>query len=189
MLIVKTNPVDIDSSIQFVQNVLHDTLIGKWGISSSAWNCYGRAYRNKKDKGYIAEVYEGNKEYKEVYWNDSLTMVSFFGLSNRPIDQKDTTASIHLIVFVDLDKLYPTIDHRADEEVRKDVYEAIGIASTGMIYQSTELGLENVLKEYPGLRRDNLETKVDMHPIHCFRINYNLIFEHTICNTPYFKNF
>ena len=77
---------------------------------------------------------------------------------------------------MNLQKLRPEITHRADEEIRQDVLQAVGKSSFGMTFKSVDLWIENVLKEYPGSRRDERLKAVDMHPVHCFRYNYTLLY-------------
>lgn len=177
MLNAITTPTGIDIPIKRLQTRLHSSLLTKWGIDTAKYQCYARCYRNRKDGGYIAEVFNGSSDtggidYKEVYWDDALSAISFFGLSGEQEYQTGgISADVHLVFFVDLSALKPNAPHRADEEVRRDVIEAIGANSYGFTLQSVELWLENVLREYPGSRRDNRLERVDMHPVHCFRIN------------------
>jgi hypothetical protein len=188
MLVTKTAPIGIDWYIQQLQTKLHDTLIGSnyWNLADETkYEAYGRVYRNRKDEGYTAEVFTGSgNEYKEVFWSDALTAISFFGVSG-PIRRDASilsTVDIHFVMFADLSKLNlrnengNVIDHRADEELRKQVVNIIGKFSNGFEMTSVELWLENVLKEYTGSRRDNRLKYVDMHPVHCFRINMKLSF-------------
>lgn len=185
MLITKTNPVGIDVAIQNLQTYLHKQLVSKWGLvddNDPLYECYGRVYRNKNDAGYIAEVYAGNNEYKEVYWNDQLKAINWFGISGEIEHDIVEKTNVHLVFFVDLSKLKPSIAHRADEEVRKDVLDIIGAGRFGFTYTGVELWLENVLKEYSGSRRDERLKAVDMHPIHCFRLNFSLSYDKNICN-------
>lgn len=181
MLITKSNPVGLDWYIQEAQKQLHQRLLISWGATVK-YDCYGRSYRNKKDEGYVAEVYTSTQEYKEVYYDDKLSAISFFGISDKIKKDVTNQANIHLVFFVNIATLKPTIAHRADEEVRKDVFKALGASSFGMSFLSAELGLENVLKEYPGSRREQRLKAVDMHPIHCFRFNYFLSYnQNKIC--------
>lgn len=187
MLVTKINPVGIDWYIQQLQTRLHTELVGVsgWNLSDTGqYKCYGRAYRNKKGNGYVAENYESDKEYKEVYWDDTLTAISFFGLSSTPVKKSiKSEAEVHLVFFADLDKLAlkdsdgNTIAHRADEELRNSVLNVIGKFSYGFSVLSVELWLENVLREYSGSYRDERLKTVDMHPVHCFRINMKIIFD------------
>jgi hypothetical protein len=177
MLNLKTNPVGIDWYVQQLQKKLHTALLAKWEITDSKYECYGRCYRNKKDNGYVAEVYTSGNDYKEVYWNDTLAAISFFGISNNVKRGIKSEADVHLVFFLDLSKAKPGITHRGDEEVRQDVINIIGNTSFGFNHLSTELWLENVLREYAGSYRDQRLRAVDMHPVHCFRINLKLLFD------------
>lgn len=184
MLITKTKPVGIDVAIQNLQTFLHKQLVSKWGLTGdidTGYECYGRVYRNKKDAGYVAEVYVGNNEYKEVYWNDTLKAISWFGLSDKTDFDKQNISKVHLVFFVDLAKLKPAIAHRADEEIRNEIQKLFGYSLFGFSWESIELGIDNVLREYPGSRRDERLKAVDMHPVHCFRINLKCIYDTNIC--------
>lgn len=186
MLITKTNPVGIDVAIQNLQTHLHKQLVSKWGLvdeNDPLYQCYGRVYRNKKDAGYIAEVYAGNNEYKEVYWDDSLKAISWFGTGNKTTFDINNKVDVHLVFFVNVAKLKPSVVHRADEEVRNEIQQLFGKSLHGFSFESIELWLENVLREYPGSRRDERLKAVDMQPVHCFRINLSLLYKPSICNT------
>lgn len=186
MLITKTNPAGVDVPIQKVQEFLHTRLKTLWEIDETGgtmYKAYGRCYRNKStDYGYIAENYEGGNEYKEVYWDDSLTAISFFGTGNTiKHDKVKEAVDVHLVFFVNLQKVKPTITHRADEEIHRDVLTLIGESMHGMDYTGLDTWIETVLREYPGSRRDNRLAHVDMHPIHCFRLNFSLKYDINIC--------
>jgi hypothetical protein len=187
MLITKTNPVGIDVAIQNLQTHLHKQLVTKWGLAGEddpAYECYGRVYRNKKDAGYIAEVYTGGLggvDYKEVYWNDNLTAISWFGTGSKTTFDLKNKTDVHLVFFVNVAKLKPSVAHRADEEARNEIQQIFGNTLHGFSYESMELWLENVLREYPGSRRDNRLIAVDMQPVHCFRINLTLLYKPSIC--------
>ena len=93
--------------------------------------------------------------------------------------------NVHLIFFADVKKLKanadPAIAHRADAEVRKDVQLLAEKGMFGFRYISTELWLENVLKEYQGSYKSEQLVKVDMHPVHCFRLNFELHYNKDLC--------
>jgi hypothetical protein len=187
MVISIENPVGINVPVKSLQTELNKQLSTKWGLTGEndpAYEAYGLIYRNKKDAGYIAEAYAGNSEYKEVYWNDELSAISWFGQSGPVEFDTRNKVKVHLIFFVNIAKLKPAIAHRGDEEIRTDVRNIIGRGLYGFSYDSTELWIENVLREYPGSRRDNRLKAVDMHPIHCFRLNLTLIYSNSNCNNP-----
>lgn len=175
MLIEKAIPTGVDFHIQRLQKQIYWGLVGApIQLDPDDYKAYGRCYRNASDNGYTAENYEGANEYKEVYWDDNLSVISFFGTgATSRVDIMNQT-DVHFVVFANLAKLYPGITHRADEELRGLVQSLIGKYGNGFEFVSTETGLENVLREYPGSRRDDRLKYVDTHPVHCFRINLRL---------------
>lgn len=178
MMISKTNPAGMDWYIQKLQERLHTAL-----LPTDAYMCYGRAYRNRTDNGYIAEVYIGNDRYQEVYLDDSKTLISFFGVSGTEKVGKLAEVDIHLVFFANLTALAlkdykgNTIAHRADEELHQKVRNITGMSSFGLAPVSIETGVTDALREYPGSRREDRLLKADMHPFHCFRVNMTLIFD------------
>lgn len=187
MLIQKTNPVGVDFSIQKLQSFLHDELMIKWGIdpdnaaTNKLYESYARAHRNKTESGYRAEVFTAGKDYKEVYWNDALKAISFFGTGTIETFSIDEKITVHQCYFVDLKKLKPGITHRADEEVRRDVQLLAERNLYGFVYLSMETGIENVLKDYPSSYKSERLRAVDMQPVHCFRLNFELNYNKDIC--------
>jgi hypothetical protein len=185
MLITRTNPVGLSKKVQDMQTYLHGQLLKKWNLETTpnVYHCHGLCYRNRRAGGYIAEVYVGNDEYKEVYWDDALHAISFFGVSERFEFEEQSTSDIHLVFFVNVAKLKPTIAHRADEEIRADVESVFQGGAFGFELEDTELWLENVLREYQAslISQDALGNEklkyVDMHPVHCFRINLKAFFD------------
>jgi hypothetical protein len=184
MLITVSSATGMDVEFKDLQQFLHSRLLTAWSIDTSLYHSYGRCYRNRKEKGYVAEVYIGNKEYKEVYWNDSLAAISFMGLSEKIGYENHYVSDAHLVFFVNLDRLKPTLAHRADEEVRWDVVNIVSSAPGGFSFKGITLGLENILKEYPGSITDELQNKVEMHPVHCFRLDLELTYDNNNINRP-----
>ena len=187
MLIQKTDPMGIDVAIQALQDKLYAGVINQWGIQGSKYKCYARCYRNRKEAGYVAENYEGNKEYKEVYHDDALYASSFFGISDNIEISEANTAAVHLIMFVNLDMVKPTAEQRADEEVRTEVCNILDAGLSHSVVRSVDLTVERVLREYRGSLRDDRLKNIDMHPVHCFRVNLELVYEN-INNCNSFSN-
>lgn len=181
MLITKTNPIGIDREIQRIQGGLHKHLVSAWNLTDpNVYHCHGRVYRNKREEGdYIAEVFDSNAatggiDYKEVYWNDGLSAISFFHVSDKIENTKgESKVNASVIFFVNVAKLKPTITHRADEEVRQDVINFF----QGANYTGYETGIDNVLREYPGTRKNALVAVVERQPVHCLRINLILTYQ------------
>jgi hypothetical protein len=178
---VKTSPKGIDKQIQKLQEYLYSKLKTKWGITDDDWQSYGRAYRNQKEKGYIPEVYTGSDEYEEVFADDSLKVLSFFGVGDSFKGSYSLTGPVFLIFFVNIEEL-KTLTHRGDEEVRLDVQLICKDADFGFTMTGVQTGIDNVYKEYPGIRRDEGMLSKDMHPYHCFRIDFELTYEPQNCS-------
>lgn len=183
MLIQKPNPTGIDLRIQWAQQVIYERLIALWGLDDNAWTCYERAYKNQKEGDYAPEVFIpgtiGPGEYKDVYWDDTLTALSFFGVGDQEVIVRDVnTAKVYLIFMVNLKQLKPG-DTRNDAEAHRDVQEQFTLFN----FQPTALitGINSVFAEYGGYKKNadeiysNLKFR-DMHPLHCFRINFDVLY-------------
>lgn len=189
MLILKTDPVGIDYMIQQIMAEIHPRIMAAWDldpeveIENKLFQFHGRSYRNQTSNGFVAEVYTADNQYKEVYWNDALHGIAFFGTNGTEKHQIAgyETTQVHLVFFVNLDKIKPSITHRADEEVRNEVIKIISEENRDFIFKSNDIWLENVLKEYPGSLREDRLKFVDMHPVHCFRLNFELNYNKSIC--------
>jgi hypothetical protein len=175
MLIQSPSPVGKDVPIQRLQTKIHTALLTAWGIDTSEYACYDRCYANRSKGGYVAEVYNGNNNYQPVGWDDSYSAVSFFGISDKETFNMILSVPVHLVFFVDLSKIKPDNTNRADEEARRDVLEIIGGGMFGFVFESVEVRVENVLREYKSTLLDAV--KIDMHPIHSFRINLSLKYD------------
>lgn len=178
---VKTNPKGIDKQIQKLQEYLYTKLLAKWAITDDDWQCYGRAYRNQKDKGFIPEVYTAAGDYEEVFPDDKLSVLSFFGVGDSFKGSYSLTGPVFLIFFVNIDDL-KTLAHRGDEEIRLDVQQICSQVDFGFYMTGIQTGIDNVYKEYPGMRRDEGLRARDMHPFHCFRIDFELTYEPQNCS-------
>jgi len=177
MVALKLNPVGVDVVIQDMQEAMYAELVSLWGIKNDTdYACYGRAYRQQvagKDQ-YIPEVFVSGNDYKEVYLNDRVKALSYFQYERNDFKLMNT-APVSLIFWVNIQQLKPAIDHRADEEVRVDVANFIVkyLADNNQTI-STVTGIDKVFAEYAGYRSADSIKHRDMHPFHCFRINFTL---------------
>lgn len=114
-LIQKTNPRGIDIKIDSFQAHLDSAL------SFTEWDSYHRVYTNPNEGSnlLVPERYDAAGEYQEVFYNDNFDITTWFFVANeRPVAPDGyITATVSLIVQANLDKLYPAIAHRADEEL------------------------------------------------------------------------
>lgn len=138
-----TNPVGVDLAVADIQNKMFEYLTVTAGWTN--YESYPRAYVNPKKGGAIPEVFTGNREYKECLFDDKFNVTSFFIVENsKPYDGDNGNfeASISIIFQCKLNELYPSITHRADEEMHLDLIEAIKrtayIKQLGGVITSTE---------------------------------------------------
>lgn len=170
-LIQKTDPVGIDIPIDRLQKHLFDNLT--WKDATNGYESFHRAYINKSNGSNEAEVFETGIDYNEVFTNDNLSATSFFLRDNDSPITNVVTSTVHIIFQVNLKELYPLIEHRADEEAHRDVYNIlqrnpwINFDLTGFTK-----GIEGV---YEALRIEQINFD-DMQPFHVFK--YTLTITH-----------
>lgn len=175
MLNVVTSPIGIDARVRALQTDLFNELIALWDIESTEFESYPLCHRNyRKDTGYIPEYLTSNgKDYIDVLHNDKTPILSFFGFDNEPIRHDGVnheTASIHLVIFVDL-KAFKSNANRADIDIRRDFYNILRRNQYGFELQDEAIGIDNVLQEYSGATTSRMYKAADMRPYHSFRFN------------------
>jgi len=185
-LYTKQKVTGIDIKIQNLQSYLYTALKTAWGIGNdTAYNAYGRSYMNETKDGIIPEVYYGFPEYKEVLFDDTVSATSFFGVNPLIKKNPDGTciAQVFLIFMVNMKALEPSITDSYPDEiihttVQKLCYEGIyNFTKTGFL-----TGKKDVFREYTGIRIKDGTKYRDMAPLHCFRINFNVIYSEYDCN-------
>lgn len=141
MLVQKTNPIGIDKTIDFLQTKLNANSI----LSAVSYDNLPRAYKNPKANkaGFVPELYRGNGNYSEVLMNDNVVITSFFiadDVSNYT-DEIETEFAL-IVQCSDLTAVYPSITHRADEELKHTVM--------------------NILQPLKAVKVINIETSIDL---------------------------
>ncbi len=173
MIVTKTKPTGVDILIQALQNFLYVQLQNTWGIGTSDYTSYGRVYRNQTEDGYSPEVYLGSNEYKDSFFDDTVKALSFFGIGETEKFNGGLISNVFLVFCVQIPLLKPTYSWRADVEVRMDVEMLCKSPRFGLMFQGTETGIDNVFKEFSGWKKKEGIKFRDMHPWHCFRLNFN----------------
>ena len=167
--VIKTNPRGIDYPIQRIQTLLYNDLIaGGW----TSYEAYGRVYKNLKEDKVIPEFATSNKDYKEVLFDDKFNATSFFMVDDKITYNGTGTANVSLIFQAKIDKLFPTITHRADEEMHEDIVTSLNHRNFGKITGITT-GIKQV---YADLNID-IEGIDDMSGFHVVKfdliVNFN----------------
>jgi len=178
----RISPVGVDKAIAAFQDYLYSTAkIG--GVLISDWESYDRVYKNPKaarGSALIPEHFTGGKDYQEVFYNDNFSLTSFFIMDeDSEFENGQMIADVSLIFQANLDELYPTIAHRADEELRNlfihlsqkyysfDSFQFINLETT----------IDSVYREF---EREQIRLE-DMSEKHCFRLNYEVRYTPECC--------
>ena len=161
------NPVGIDKEIQKIQNYLYDSLVDDWGDIDA----HGRAYKNRKQLGFIPEVYLGNNEYKNAFYNDADNSKGlFFFIDNHDHSSEDGSmfkTRVKICFMINLDEIGLS-EERADSVVQEKVVSILNKNPTTN-YQIT--GLEKTVRNvFYGYTYTDVELETDMHPLHTFAI-------------------
>lgn len=162
-----TNPIGIDKEIQDIQSYLYDTLSPTWGD----FDAYGRAYKNRKGLGFVPEVYKGNDEYVQAYYDDSENSrgIMFFidFIDHTTEDGFKFKARTKICFMLNLEKIgYAT--QRQDSLVHNLVVSAL---NNNPITNFKITGIEKTVRNvFYGYTYTHVELETDMHPLHTFAI-------------------
>lgn len=162
---LKINPKGIDVSIQEVQKKLYDNLTQLWGINLDG---YGRCYPYIRDNYKVIEYYSGSNEYKNLVYAEQN---KFFFTAENDLTRTGNnfyTTNISLYFILNVNEIYPLVNHRADEEVRIDVLNVLN--STGKVQVTSVTTEINRI-----FNRFEYENRDDMQPYHCFKIDMDFL--------------
>ncbi|WP_109437821.1 hypothetical protein [Aquimarina sp. AU119] len=153
----------IDKSISDIQDVLKREFISKW----KDFDIYGKIYKNVKDKKNIMEVYQGNGEYKPLYFNKDKTATVFFidSDSHSTQDELVYTSDLKIVFVLNLSQIY---NSRKDSDAHSEVVNTIRNKTFGNFeIKEIQKGYKNILSNI------NNESFVfsDIHPYHMFSVN------------------
>lgn len=183
MNVTKPTVTGVDIPIQKYQTVLYNAILATWTITDLTFNMYGRAYRNQTTDGYTPEVYKGNNEYNDSYFDDTLSGSAFWGLGEQTKVNLggDVTANLFVIFMVNLNLIKPGTT-RNDEEARVDVERIALKRDYGFFLTGIITGIDQVFKEYSGYKAVKGIKFRDMQPWHCFRLNFQVTYNIYDCN-------
>jgi len=174
-LIQRNDPVGLDSVLKTVQSRLFNYLTCDC-VGWTEYNCYDRGYinPNRDDKNLLQpEHYVKYDQYKGAYHNNKASVESYFiEFDDATVKRGQYTQKVALIFQGNLSRLYPDIEHRADEEFQRDIHFALNKSKV-------RAGLIGVIKTidriYSGL--DTTKIKLtNMHPMIARR--FDLIVEY-----------
>jgi hypothetical protein len=148
----RENATGIDISIESTQTRLYDKL------GYDKVDGYGRVYVQEFKERISPLWCLANGEYKEVLTNDQTNGFFFFVDDQRSkIDHPLAFTKIDIVFGLNLSLIKPTINGRADEQVRTDILNALR--------RCTEFRLQEVVKGIDVLSDFDHDLK-DMQPYH-----------------------
>lgn len=167
--IAKTNPKMLDEVIDYIQDELERVL------AFENWENNHRAYKTPiaNERLFKAEVYGGNGNYKECFFDDYFNATSFFiEEDNAEMRNGKINQSCSFIFQCKLNALYPEIEHRADQELRADLLNVFMNLDDRVSFDGFDLGIDNVYREFD---KSNLKYH-DFGDFHVIRINFTARF-------------
>jgi hypothetical protein len=161
MKYTKTTPVGLDKKIQFIQNSIYDRIQSLWGLTESQILSYGRVYRIKTEEGEVLRWYSSGIDYSEhdMGLDDKYAVQFFFTASDDRSFDTDFEVEVGLNFFVNLSTVKPSVTHRADEEVKWDVYKLLKPS-----------------ERFLGFSAPDVPYKWDLQPYHAFKVNLKLTY-------------
>ncbi|MFC5046900.1 hypothetical protein ACFSTE_15790 [Aquimarina hainanensis] len=154
---VKDNPVGVDVLIQELQTKLYERL------SFENIEGFGRVYLDERHDSIVPVHYAGNGEHTEVLIDDRYTLRYFFVENETTESQMTMSATeVDIIFLVNLEKAYPDIKHRADEEFKREIYRLFRKTRFFYLSKMTITKGKEALEDF----KHNL---IDMQPYHFIR--------------------
>lgn len=171
----KISPVGIDKPIDSFQSYLFSNISIAGMVNADNWESYPRIYLNPAVNGRKPEYYILDKEYKSVLYDDNFLLTSYFVVGeDRPLDDGIYTVDVSLILQADIQSLFPSITHRADEELIRVFQLASKHYDRDTFYiTGVETGIENVYREFDTTQI----TFDDMSEQFVVRFNYEVTYE------------
>jgi len=163
IVIRRNNATGIDEVIDRIQTRLNSEL----GFPDD-FSIFDRAYKTEDLNGVNLERFIGGKDYKDVFRSDKTSgHIVFFQAEESSIVKNSVDAVLSVFCFANLQKLYPTIAHRADSELHNALYSVL------RYYHPVK-----IVHGFEALRGYDVKLQ-DMHPWHVCRfdlkVNYSLI--------------
>lgn len=171
MLYTKTQASGIDVPIQKAQRLLHSKLNDLWGVDVKA---YGRAYLSKRGKQVLPEVFLNGKDYKDVLELEDNRFFFIQSESSNKISNTRYETDVDIYFILNLKEVKSSVEHRADEEVHKDVDYILN--QTEFVVNSIEVGLDNVINDFKLNDRDNFNFS-DFEPYHIFKVKCSVKYD------------
>lgn len=159
----------VDLPISRLRNLFANYL---WQIPGIRHEYYAVAYRNENEQGdLIAELFTGKetgKDYKEYMFSDKTDILCFFDVEDEVTNfDERAQVGVNVIFAVNLQRIYPALQYRANEEAYSDVRAVMSRVSQESI---NPVSISKGLNAYGDLSTEKLK-RFNMHPWHTFAFN------------------
>lgn len=162
---LKTNPIGLDAYIHKIQVKMYDKLTTLWNTELDG---YPRCYSIKREAKKTIEHYKGKGEYISLIHADRN---KFFFLADSDYTQESLNfydTKIDLYFILNLSKCQIGVQHRADEEVRRDIINVVkGCENVGENIKIVT-GVDNM---FMGFQRNTIN---DIHPYFFFKATIDI---------------
>lgn len=155
----------IDAAIKKLQVPLYSEITAKFPYLKTEG--YGKTYKNHRN-GYVPERYKCGKEYTDIYRNDNVDFEFCFIPSPKSATEDGIVFvnDVKCVFVVDLEKLYPSYDGRADSLIQREMVSTLNEVSKNINIKGVETGIDSI---YRGYEIGNIIHQ-DMHPLHTFAV-------------------
>jgi len=157
------NPVGIDFEIQRVQKYIQSRNVFEL--------VYGKASTIYNEKEKSVCVYFRNGEYKDVLQNDTyISQIFFYFDGESTINDFIDSVTVNVLCFANLQKMFPNIEHRSEEELIILLRDYVKKASLDTWKLEKVIRGEKAFQEI-GIEVEDYE---NLHPRFIFSLNYNI---------------
>jgi hypothetical protein len=155
----KTTPVGLDKYIQTIQNSIYERIQSLWTLTEAQILSFGRVYKIIEEGNTFYRWYTSGIDYIDPLMDDKYAVTFFFTEEGDRNFDTDFETEIGLVFHVNLSTLKPSITHRADEEVKWDVYKLLKPS-----------------ERFLGFSPSELDQRMDLQPWHTFKVNLKLTY-------------
>jgi len=162
MIYERTDPVGIDKVVNRIQNTIYNYIQTQWSLSESQIISFGRVHKitGKND---ALRWYDTDYKTYDMLLESDKAVLFFFIASESSAFSSLHEREVYLYMFVNLSTVKDSITHRADEEVKMDIYDRLKPMEAFGGFGEMDL--------------PNFNSKMDVQPYHAFKIILNLRYQ------------
>jgi hypothetical protein len=162
MIYQRTSPVGVDKAVDRIQTTIYSYIQNQWSLTEAQIISFGRVHKitGKTDK---LRWYDTDYKTYDMLLESNIAALFFFIASGNATFTDIFNREVWMYMFVNLETVKPTITHRADEEVKMDIYNRLKPMEAFGGFGEMDL--------------PNFNSKMDVQPYHAFKIILNLRYQ------------